>query len=429
MNDSGVLHAVRALLAIDPDVASGSELGEIARHSSTLRAFADYVDVRVNRRSNQLATDGVDDTGAHALIDDGRLSGREARATGGRDRVCSDLSQFDDALASGACTAGHIDVMATLTRDLNDEERSDLAVIVDDLVADAASQPVGLFERTTKAIIDRIREMNRPNSDADELDRQRKASRVKRWTDRETGMKQTLITLDPLRDTALHAVVEANLAALRQGPANKDRPFDELKVEAFMAAIGSEPAGRRVPEVVVHVDHKSACHGRHADTFCETVDGHALPVSTVQRLCCEAIVSAVVVRSDGTVDQVCAEQRTANRTQRRQLAAMYSTCAHPLCEVGFSNCRMHHIVWWTRGGKTVLANLLPLCEAHHNLVHEGGWNLAMDDDRIVTWSKPDGTRWRADDGPNRRPCSRPDRARSPGPPDHEASSAASATLF
>lgn len=420
---------MRALLASDPDVASGSDLGEIARHSSTLRAFADYVDVRVNRRSNQLATDGEDDTGTHALIDDGRLSGKDAKATGGRDRVCSDMPQFDDALASGTCTAGHIDVMAALTRDLNDEERSDLAVIVDDLVADAASQPVGLFERTTKAIIDRIREMNRPNNDADELDRQRKESRLKRWTDRETGMKQTLITLDPLRDVALHAVVDANLAALRQDPVNKDRPFDELKVEAFMAAIGSEPAGRRVPEVVVHVDHKSACHGRHADTVCETVDGHALPVSTVQRLCCEAIVSAVVVRSDGTVDQVCAEQRTANRTQRRQLAAMYSTCAHPLCEVAFSNCRMHHIVWWTRGGKTVLANLLPLCEAHHHLVHEGGWNLEMDDHRIVTWSKPDGTRWRADDGPNRRPCSRADRARSPGPPDHEASPAAGATLF
>jgi len=271
--------------------------------------------------------------------------------------------------------------------------------------------------------------MNRPNNDADELDRQRKESRLKRWTDRETGMKQTLITLDPLRDVALHAVVDANLAALRQDPVNKDRPFDELKVEAFMAAIGSEPAGRRVPEVVVHVDHKSAGHGRHADTVCETVDGQALPVSTVQRLCCEAIVSAVVVRSDGTVDQVCAEQRTANRTQRRQLAAMYSTCAHPLCEVGFSNCRMHHIVWWTRGGKTVLANLLPLCEAHHHLVHEGRWNLEMDDDRIVTWSKPDGTCWRADDGPNRRPCSRADRARSPGPPDHKASPAAGATLF
>ncbi|MEO6652795.1 MAG: HNH endonuclease [Ilumatobacteraceae bacterium] len=413
MNDSGVLQAVRTLLASDPDVASGSELGDIAKCSSTLRAFADYVDVRINRRSNQLAAGGAGDTGAHALIDDGRLSGRDAKATGGRDRVCTDLPQFDDALASGACTAGHVDVLANLTRDLTDEERSDLHLIVDDLVDDAANKPVALFERTTKAVIDRIREMHRPNSDADELDRQRRASKMKRWTDRETGLKQTLISLDPLRDASLHAVVDAHLATLRQDPANRDRPFDELRVDAVMAAISGTPGGQRVPEIVIHVDHESACHGRHPDTLCETVDGQPLPVSTVQRLCCEALIAAVIINPDGTVDQVCADQRTASRAQRRQLASMYSTCAHPLCGVGFSSCRMHHIVWWTHGGKTVLANLLPVCEAHHHLVHEGGWNLVMDDERVVTWSKPDGSPWRADDGPNRRPCSRPERARPP----------------
>jgi hypothetical protein len=69
--------------------------------------------------------------------------------------------------------------------------------------------------------------------------------------------------------------------------------------------------------------------------------------------------------------------------------------------VAFSQCRIHHVEWWTRGGTTVIANLLPLCERHHHLVHEGRWNLTIDDRRRVTWYRPDGTVWLTEDGPNR----------------------------
>jgi hypothetical protein len=157
------------------------------------------------------------------------------------------------------------------------------------------------------------------------------------------------------------------------------------------------------------------CHGRHDDTLCETVDGEPVPAATMQRLCCEAVLQAVIVQPDGSVDQLCAERRTANRQQRRMLAAMYRTCAHPHCEVGFSRCRIHHVEWFTRGGRTVLANLLPLCETHHHLVHEGGWNLAIDDDRTVTWVRPDDTIWHIDTGPSRRPDRR-ERRPGPAPP-------------
>ena len=190
----------------------------------------------------------------------------------------------------------------------------------------------------------------------------------------------TLLALDPLRDAALHSVIDAQLAVLRQDPANNNVPFEQLRVEAVLAAVSERSGQLRVPEIVLHLDAKTACEGRHEHTLSETIDGVAVPVATVQRFCCEAVVTAVIVDADGTVRNL-AEQRTANRHQRRALAAMYSTCAHPHCEVGFSNCRMHHIVWWTRGGQTTLANLLPLCETHHHLVHEGGWNLTMTADR------------------------------------------------
>jgi hypothetical protein len=38
-----------------------------------------------------------------------------------------------------------------------------------------------------------------------------------------------------------------------------------------------------------------------------------------------------------------------------------------------------------------LVNLLPLCEQHHHLVHEGGWTLTMTPDRVATWTRSDGS--------------------------------------
>ena len=158
-----------------------------------------------------------------------------------------------------------------------------------------------------------------------------------------------------------------------------------------------------VAEVVIHTDAKTFCEGRHADTLCETVDGVPVPVATMHRYCCEAAITAVIVEADGTVRRLTAEPRLANRAQRRVLAAMYSTCAHPHCTVAFSKCRIHHVDWYEHGGLTVIDNMLPLCEQHHHLVHEGRWNLTMTPDRTLTWTRPDGSIWMVHPSINRRP--------------------------
>lgn len=409
MNDGGVRTAVEALVGTDLSVADHAGLSDAARAVARLQSFVDHAKVQIARRGRQLADEG-DSSSAHTLIDEGRCTGADAKHTNGRDRVCGDLPDFEDALASGAVTGAHLDSLAHHTKSLTDAERSDLAAISDELVADACEQPPALFDRTVKERIDAIRNQHRPDSDVEELDRQRAASCVKRWTDRDTGMKNTMISLDPLRDASLWNVIDHHVARLRQDPSNAERPFGQLQVDAVLESITPAAGEWRIPEVVVHVDHASLCHGRHAATLAETADSTAVPVPTIQRLCCEAIIQAVIVQPDGTVDRLCAEQRTANRRQRRMLEAMYSTCAHPQCEVPFTACRIHHVVWWTEGGKTVLANLLPLCEPHHHLVHEGRWNLEIDEHRAVTWIRPDGSVWLTHGGPNR------DRGRVTRPP-------------
>jgi hypothetical protein len=183
---------------------------------------------------------------------------------------------------------------------------------------------------------------------------------VKEWTETETGMKCTLLKLDPLRHRQIQAVIEAKLAQLKQDPLNAKIPFEQLKVMAWSSVVRGEGAGVGVPEVNIHTDATTAAEGPHEHTLCELDDGTPIPVSTMQRFLCDAVVRAVIIEPDGTIRRL-AEMRTPNRAQRRALAAMYSTCAHPDCTVPVTQCKAHHIVWYSQHGPTLLDNLVPRC--------------------------------------------------------------------
>jgi hypothetical protein len=69
---------------------------------------------------------------------------------------------------------------------------------------------------------------------------------------------------------------------------------------------------------------------------------------------------------------------------------MYRCCAIPGCTVAFDNCDIHHIRYFRNGGLTDIDQLLPVCNKHHHLVHEGHWQLALDNRRNLTLTFPDG---------------------------------------
>ncbi len=172
-----------------------------------------------------------------------------------------------------------------------------------------------------------------------------------------------------------------------------------------------QPVDRQVTpitEVSLLIDLTTLVDGLHANSVCETEDGRALPVSTVRRLCCDAEIIPIVLGGNGEALDVGRSKRTVNRAQRRALRAMHRTCAHPLCTVPFSSCKIHHVRWWWRDrGATDIDNLLPLCEPHHHLVHEGGWTLTMTPARVATWTRPDGSVHHQGSTNDRRPDSQP----------------------
>jgi hypothetical protein len=260
--------------------------------------------------------------------------------------------------------------------------------------------------------------------------RQRDGSKVRRWRDVDSGMCMTLIALDPIRDAVFKKAFDAHLNALRADGTTAGMTWRQVEVEAFMrtmaagvrpsrpAATGgtavdpgelrdlraaasvdvsprSTDAESTVPEICVVTTLDRLLDDCCSHGLCETSDGQALAAASLRRMLCDAVVYPTVLGGSGEVLDSGRAQRTVNRKQRRALRALHRTCGHPGCTVPFESCRIHHVRWWTRDqGPSDLDNLLPLCEGHHHLVHEGGWMLTMTPDRVATWTRPDGTLWK-----------------------------------
>ena len=51
----------------------------------------------------------------------------------------------------------------------------------------------------------------------------------------------------------------------------------------------------------------------------------------------------------------------------------------------------HHVQFWSRGGRTDLANLVLVCSRHHTLIHSQGFSLVLHPDRRLEVRTADGT--------------------------------------
>jgi hypothetical protein len=355
------------------------ELRDLMSTAARVRGWLDSFDIDCARRARQLADAGAAEPPESLFGNAGKRSNQDAAGIGSRadaldefggpagptsdpdgdtDPPGDDVGEadsFERALREGRISTGHIDAIANATRRLDADARTEFHRHIGNLLAAALVESVTSFTRRCRALAQRILAAQ-ATSDADELDRQRRNSSVKRWVDKITGMHHTHLELDPIRDSQLWSIVNAHLSSNVQNDANAKTPWMQMQVDAFVSAatgatVTSSEADelaheRRVPEIMVLTDYRTLVEGLHELSICETDDGVPLPVSTVRRLCCDAEIIPMMLGTDGVPLDAGRSVRTANRQQRRALRAMYRTCAHPDCTVAFSACKAHHIRWW-----------------------------------------------------------------------------------
>ena len=93
------------------------------------------------------------------------------------------------------------------------------------------------------------------------------------------------------------------------------------------------------------------------------------------RFTCDAAVRRIVLDPSGVPVELGRQVRLFSGPQRQALATRDDGCRFPGCDRPARFTDAHHLVPWTAGGPTTLANGLLLCRYHHRQVHEGGWRI------------------------------------------------------
>ena len=312
------------------------------------------------------------------------LRGREASRVVQRSAMLESLPEFGSALAAGSIVAGHVDVVADSVKKVSDEDRGRVLAQADGLLRSARRLSVDQFAKHMRSEVARLS----ADKGLGVFERQRRATYLKFWNDVD-GMVHLRGAFDPERGSVLLSRLEQRVEAMfhagdvevpvEVGPGVE--PNDHRRALALVAAVngvGQDSTCSPRAEIVVHLPLDQLTGSAREAGVVTTQHGVELPAETVRRLACDADIIPVVLNGDGVPLEVRRAKRLATVHQRRALGAMYESCAIPECPVKFAHCEPHHIEYWENGGRTDLANLVPLCSRHHHAAHEGGWKLLLD---------------------------------------------------
>jgi hypothetical protein len=303
-----------------------------------------------------------------------------------------------DSLDQARVTAGHVDEVTKATRSLDADQRAELFDRLDRGLLDiAAVATVAEWRRRLAVEVNNIRR----DDGIDRLERQRRATSLRTWTDRD-GMWNLTARFDPLTGVKLSAAIDTTTntlfaehtpATCPTDPVDKQRHLNALALASLIQGntVGGRP-GRPEYVVVVDTSQPDGAGGPDVDWGIPV----EVPIRILADLMGDGVVHAVVVRNGivlhapGQLD-LGRTTRLANTAQRRALRALYATCAIPGCTVRYDRCKLHHIVWWRHDGRTDLHNLIPLCAHHHTKIHHDHWQLTLGPNRELTIRLPDST--------------------------------------
>jgi len=200
-----------------------------------------------------------------------------------------------------------------------------------------------------------------------------------------------MVRLDGMLDLEGGATLKAALSALMPPPANDDdrapgqRRIDALVDLARRPLDGSKlgTVGGQRPHLLITASAETLL-GLKGAPPAEMAGVGPIPMETAQRLACDPTVSWLLGQAELESESASDAHRQIPAATRRALVARDRDCVFNGCHRPAIWCDGHHLVWWTRGGKTALPNLALVCGRHHRMLHEEGWTLERKDGRWVT---------------------------------------------
>ena len=365
-----IVGLVEQIAGVDWAGADQAAVAGVLADVGTVRGWLDSIEILAARRLTELAAACPSMFPEQVAAQAGRVSLSEASKGFHRADTTAAIPELGAALETGQASGGHVDVVTRALRPLTTEQRSRLAERGETLALAATLLPCDEFARTVRDEVRRIH-----NDDGiTRLQQQRRATTLRRWVDRQSGMWCLRGEFDPetgaLLDAKLRAAVERLFHDTQPDtcptdPLAKQHHLQALALVALITGQGTKTAGRIDMSVLIDAD--TLLHGEHPDTVFDCGTPVDLPVETIRRWACDADITPIITAADGIRLYMGRDSRLANRAPRRALRAIYRHCAIPGCRIGFDHCAIHHLICYRNLGNTDIDNLLPICSKHHHL--------------------------------------------------------------
>jgi len=310
-----------------------------------------------------------------------------------------------EALDAGLVSPEHAAVIVRATGQLPDGVSAEQRHTVEaSLVAKAARFSPDQLRRLARRAIETV-EPDQMIVDAHEnelIRSEEQAARAKcslTLHDNGDGTTTGHFTVPALAAAMLGKVIDAMTAPRRMsepvasgsfGEAAQDRSFDwrHRRGLAFAELLEHLPIDHLHPKtaatVVVTIDHTvlaGAMKAAHLDTDQQLSAGEA------RRLACTAGILPSVLGTKSVALDLGHTSRLFSEHQRLAKGLEHATCAASGCERPYAWCELHHRRPWSRGGRTDLADAMPLCSQHHHWIHDSGFNHQTMPDGSIRFSR------------------------------------------
>lgn len=268
-----------------------------------------------------------------------------------------------------------------------------LTAAAEQLIAEAPTctvEQLGVRARALRADLD-------AEADAERISGHEQALHERRYlylSRRPDGMTRLSGLLDPESAALVTSAIDAATSPRRGGPRFVDprevaradelvrdrRTTEQLAADALVELVRlgganapTELLGARTPAVQVLVTEHDLSQRRGL----ARIEGQSEPISvaTAERHVCTSGVLPIVIDDRGQVLDLGREVRLYTRRQRQALAVRDGGCRFPGCDRPPSWTEAHHIIPWSSGGRTDLADGVLLCRHHHLLLHNNGWRV------------------------------------------------------
>lgn len=327
---------------------------------------------------------------------DRREAGRQVKAA----NQLEGLDKTSNAFGDGTISPKHAQAIADA---MDDDRLRQMDGAEDRLLAVARTgEP-----RHVRREADRLKTIADQQAAAEQADRQYHKRKAWFSSPRRDGMVEFHATLHPEGAEYLRVAMDhLNRPEPSDLPEDERRTGPQRDADALVElarrqiAAGDLPVKNgQGPTVLVHVDRETlenamcaheGCDGHHTDegTGAELGWFGSISAETARRMTCIGGISRVVFQGESLVIDLGRTTDTASKAQRLALIARDKACRR--CGAPASWCEAHHIDWWITGGATDLHNLILLCRACHQRVHEGRWRIHINPDNSVTFTSRTG---------------------------------------